>query len=184
MKANMQHTKETFQRLARIQYNTYCQGQKLVSLVFSVTMLLLGIMGGFDTGTSLVLIFIGCWAFTGMNVPADRNAKKMIEYAKEDFPCSEYRFEENSICILGDGKETDLSYSDLYSLICDGSYLYLFISKYSAYMVNLELLGEKQAQELKALLSQKTGQQIGKPGSLLSLNLTTLRKTMHKDKTQ
>jgi len=176
MKANMQHTKETIYRLSRVQYNTYCQGQKLVSMVFSIVMLFLGAAGGFSSTTSLVLVFLGCWAFTGMNVPADRNAKKMIEYAKGDFPASEYHFEEKHIRILGDGKETILPYTDLYSLICDGPYLYLFISRYSAYMVSLAELGEKQSDELKALLHQKTGQKVERPGSLLSLNLAALIK--------
>ena len=100
MKACMQHTKETIQRLSRVQYNTYCQGQRLTALVFSVVLLLLGASGRFSQTTSLVLVFIGCWAFTGMNVPADRNAKKIIDMAKGDFPASEYCFEEKAIPML------------------------------------------------------------------------------------
>lgn len=179
MKAKMQHTKETIQRLARVQYNTYCQGARLTALVFSIVMLFLGATGNFGRTTSLVLIFIGCWAFTGMNVPADRNAKKIIEMAKGDFPASEYRFEE-VIRITGDGQETRLAYSDIYSLICDGAYLYLFINRNSAYMVDLRAMERAQENRLKALLCEKTGLQIERPGSLKTLNLGTLLKMMKK----
>ncbi len=180
MKASMQHTKQTIQRLARVQYCTYCQGARLTALVFSIVMLFLGVAGGFSQTTSLVLVFIGCWAFTGMNVPADRNAKKMIEMAKGDFPASQYRFEEKAVRITGDGQESMLPYGDIYSLICDGPYLYLFLNQNAAYMVDLMKLEEKEQEQLKALLCEKTGLKMERPGSLMSLNLATLLKLKKK----
>lgn len=181
MKAHMQHTEETIRRLARVQYNTYCQGQKLLSLAISAAFLFAGVLGEFSRTTSLVLIFIGCWSFTEINVPADRNAKKIIDYAKDHFPVSEYQFEENVIRILGDNQETLLSYDDLYSLISDGSYLYLFISKFSAYMVSLEKMEEKNRKELETLLCRRTGRKIEQPGTLLTLNLGTLCNHMRRE---
>lgn len=176
MKASMQHTEQSIRQLARVQYCTYCQGARLTALIFAIVMLFLGVAGGFSQTTSLVLIFIGCWAFTGMNVPADRNAKKMIELAKGDLPASEYRFEETAIRITGDGQETALPYGELYSLICDGAYLYLFLNQNSAYMVDLMQLSEAEQEQLKALLHRKTGMKIERPGSLMTLNLATLLK--------
>lgn len=180
MKASMQHTKETIQRLSRVQYNTYCQGQRLTALIFSMVLLVLGASGKFGQTTSLVLIFIGCWAFTGMNVPADRNAKKIIDMAKGDFPASEYHFEEKAIRILGDGQENTLSYSDIYSLICDGPYLYLFINSSSAYMVALREMEDTRQEQLKTLLREKTGLPLERPGSLKTLSLATLLKMRKK----
>ena len=180
MKARMQHTKETIQRLSSVQYNTYCQGQRLTALVFSLVMLFLGASGNFGQTTSLVLVFIGCWAFTGMNVPADRNAKKIIEMAKGDFPASEYFFEENGIRILGDGQENKLDYSAVYSLICDGPYLYLFLNPSSAYMVALKDMDNTQQEQLKSLLCEKTGLLLERPGSLKTLSLSTLLKMKKK----
>lgn len=181
MKASMQHTQDTIKRLSRVQYNTYCQGQKLMSLVFAMVMLFLSAAGGFSSTTSLVLMFIGCWAFTGMNVPADRRAKKIIELAKGNYPASEYRFEEETVRILGDSQETSLPYSDIFSLICDGPYLYLFLNQESAYMVDLMDMKEEKVQQLKNQLSQKTGLTIEPPGSLMTLNLAKLIKGFRKN---
>lgn len=179
MNAKMQHTKETIQRLARIQHRTYCQGQRLMTLIFSIVMLFLSVSGNFSQTTSLVLVFIGCWAFTGMNVPADRNAKKIIDMAKGDFPASRYIFED-VIRIIGDGQETKLAYSDIYSLICDGPYLYLFLNQSSAYMIDLKEMDEASQNRLKTLLCEKTGLQIERPGSLMTLNLATFLKKRKK----
>lgn len=176
MKATMQHTKDTIYRLSRVQHNTYCQGQKLAALILAMVLLFLGAAGGFSSTTSMFFIFSGCLTITGMNTPADRNAKKVIDCIKGDFPKSEYLFEDKYIRILGDGQETLLPYTNIFSLICDGSYIYLFISRYSAYMVSLTELEEGPREKLKNLLRQKTGLTIQRPGSLLSLNLTTLLK--------
>lgn len=176
MKVEMQHTEKTIRRLARVQYDTYCLTQKLVTALFAIILLVLGAWNCFDGTTSLVLVALGCFTITGINTPADRNAKKMIEYAKGDFPASEYQFRDNAVQISGDGQQTLLNYTDIYSLICDGPYLYLFISKHSAYMIPLESLGTQKAAELKAMLSEKTGLRVEKPGNLLAINLGSLRR--------
>lgn len=182
MKINMQHSEQTIHRLAKVQYDTYCMHQKLMTLLISVVLLVLGTLNCFNETTSLVLIAIGCFTFTGMNAPATRNAKKMIEYAKGDFPASEYVFGEDSVEISGDGKKTILRYSEIFGLICDGAYLYLFINRFSAYMVPVNALEREAETELKELLSEKTGLPIEKPGSLLYMNLRSIRKGISKKK--
>lgn len=174
MKLEMRHTEESIRRLARVQYNTYCMGQKLITAVFACALVVLGTFGFFGQVTSLVLIAIGCWTFTGLNAPADRNAKKMIECAKDELPASVYTFEPDAVLIEGDGRKEALRYENIYSLIWDGAYLYLFISKYSAYMVPMETMPEKDAEELRGFLSRKTGLALERPGSLLSFNLKAI----------
>lgn len=163
----MQHTEESIQRLARVQYDTYCMGQKAVNLVFAVILLLMGAMNLFDTAMSLVLLALGCWSLMSLNAPANRNAKKMIEYAKGNLPASEYEFREDGVVIAGDGTETRLKYGDIYSLICDNEYLYLFISRASAYMLPA---GGEEGAELKAFVTERCGLPIERPGSLLRFN--------------
>ena len=174
MKLEMQHTEKTIRRLARVQYDTYCQSQKLVTLLFSIVLLVLGVWNCFDETTSIVLMAFGCFTITGLNAPADRNAKKMIEYVKGDFPVSQFQFDEHAVIITGDDQQTALKYQDIYSLICDGPYLYLFLNKLSAYMISLESLDSQKTVELKTMLERKTGLLVEKPGSLLSINLRSL----------
>lgn len=177
MKLEMRHTEESIRRLARVQYNTYCMGQKLITALFAAALVVLGMLGFFGQVTSLVLVAIGCWTFTGINAPADRNAKKMIECAKGRLPSSAYTFGADAVIIEGDGQQETLRYKDIYSLIWDGPYLYLFISRYSAYMIPMETMPEKDAEELRELLRKRTGLALERPGSMLSFNRKALKRS-------
>lgn len=178
MKLEMRHTEQSIYRLARVQYDTYCIAQKMVAALFAAALIVLGTFGFFGRSTSLVLIAIGCWSFMGLNAPANRNAKRMLECAKGDLPVSVYTFDQDALTIQGDGQQEKLDYTDIYSLIWDGAYLYLFLNRYSAYMVPLETRPEKEAEELKQLLTEKTGHPLEKPGGLLSVDLRTLRRRL------
>ena len=180
MKVTMQHTEETIRRLARVQYDTFCLAQKLLVFLFGAGLVWLGVTNRFDSTTSLVMIAMGCWTITGINASPNRNAKKMIEYAKGNLPKSEYTFQKESVLIYGDGQQTKLAYKDIYSLVQDEAYFYLFISKYSAYMVPLAELKEEQVQELKQMLEGKCGRRFERPGSLWSLSLKTLSRSFRK----
>ncbi len=172
----MQHTEDTVHRLAKVQFNTYSMGVKVVSMLVSVILLLLGMSEKFGAATSLVLMALGCWTLTSMNAPARRNAKKIIAQTKGDLPCSEFRFEEKGITVCGDGKTDKVEYGKLYSLITDGSYLYLFLNRYSAYMIPLNHMDPADGDALKRLLQEKTQKPLELPGSLLRWNLGMLRR--------
>lgn len=181
MQVKMQHTEETIHRLAKVQYDTYCMGQKLVSFALALVLLLLGTAKVFGNSTSLVLIAFGCWSLMGMNVPARRNARKIIEWAKGNLPVSELQFSDDCIHIRGDGKDNQLKYEDIYSLISDGEYLYLFISRNSAYMLPI---GNACGEELRNYISRRCALPVERPGSLLRFNLKSATKmfTCHREK--
>lgn len=176
MRAKMQHTEESIRRLSRVQYRTYCALQRLMTALTACVLLVMGTVCSFGRATSLVLIALGCWTMMSLDVPADRNAKKLIESAKGRIPASEFSFSEEKITISGDGQQSTLKYSDLYSLIGDGEYLYLFRSRYSAYMIPMNAVEGGSGEELKQFLSERAKLPVEKPGSLLRIRVRDLKK--------
>ena len=176
MKAKMQHTEETILRLSRVQYRTYCALQRLITALTACVLLAMGAVCSFGRATSLVLIALGCWTMMSLDVPANRNAKKLVEGANGRMPASEFVFSEDGITISGDGQQSSLKYSDLYSLVCDGEYLYLFRSRYSAYMIPMNAVEGGTGEELKQFLSEKARLPAEKPGSLLRSRIRDLKK--------
>lgn len=176
MKAQMQHTEESIRRLSRVQYRTYGAARRLMTALTGCVLIVLGAVGASDRTASLVLLALGCWTMMSLNAPADRNAKKLIECAKGRMPSSEFSFSENEIEISGDGQRSLLKYGDIYSLICDAEYVYLFRSRYSAYMIPLNSVETGSGEELKRFLAEKTGLPLEKPGSLMRIRFRDLKK--------
>lgn len=176
MRVQMQHTEQTILRLSRVQYRTYCTLQRMMTVLTACVLLVLGTVGPFNRAASLMLIALGCWTMMSLDIPAERNAKKLIKSAKGRMPASAFTFSEDAVTIAGDGEQTVLKYDAIYSLICDGAYLYLFRNRYSAYMIPLDAVESGSGEELKRFLAEKTGLTIQKPGSLLRIRLRDLKK--------
>lgn len=171
--AQIQHSEETFRKLAQTQYNAYCIPTKLIMLALSLACLYYGVteaVGGF----SLILLFIGCWMIISMQLPVKRNAEKMIELAHGNFPHTEYQFLSEHILITGGGEVVKLSYAEIYELLEDREYIYLFLDKVSGYMIPKASVKPENIAEFCLFLEEKTGKQRNLVKGLLSLNLGML----------
>ena len=171
--AQIQHSEETFRKLATTQYDAYCMPTKLMMLALSLACLYCGmtdVAGGF----SLILLFIGCWMMISMQLPAKRNAEKMIELARGDFPHTEYQFLSDHIRIIGEGEVVELSYAEIYELLEDREYIYLFLDKVSGYMIPKSSVKPARADDFCVFLEEKTGKKKSSVKRLMSLNLKTL----------
>jgi len=171
--AQIQHSEETFRKLAQTQYDAYCMPTKLMMLALSLACLYCGIVevaGGF----SLILLFIGCWMMISMQLPAKRNAEKMIELAHGNFPHTEYQFLSEHIRITGGGEIVELSYTEIYELLEDKDYIYLFINKSSGYMFPKDSIKPNDVAGLYSFLEERTGKKPHTMKGLLSLNMREL----------
>ena len=171
--AEIQHNEDTFRRLAQTQYNAYCIPTKLMMLALCLVCLYCGVTevaGGF----SLILLFIGCWTAISMQLPAKRNADKMIELARGKFPYTKYQFLSEHILITGGEEVVELGYNEIYELLEDREYLYLFLNKSSGYMVSKATIKPNDVAGLYSFLEACTGKKPHVVKGLLSLNLRAL----------
>lgn len=170
--AQIEHSEETFKRLARIQYDAYCVPTKLMLAALGAVCVYLG-MTMTGSAFSMVLLFLGCWTIISIQLPAKRNAEKMIAMAKGDFPVTQYRFWTDHIQISGEQTSAELNYTQIYDLLEDREYLYLFLNRTSGYMIPKDSVSPC-IEDFILFLEKKTGKKKSSVKGLLSLNLSAL----------
>ena len=179
--ALMKHNAETIEKLVLMQYNTFQLKNKIAMIIISIELIVYGVFT-FSTGmiTSYLCLFLGCVMIAGLNVRAKSNAKKIIAQMNNNFPSSQYYFSSTGFRDSEKGKE--IPYQKIIKLIDDKQYLYLYISRESAYMVNnASVYGEGGLSGLKNLTSDKTGLKWTKPSSFWSFNIHTIRELLGRE---
>ena len=171
--AEIQHSKETFQRLAKIQHDEYGVTLKLLMIAIGATCLLIGAAKGFNNILSIVFLFTGCWTFTSLNIPAQRNADKMISLAEGSFPHTKYVFLEKEIQITNGETTTALAYDKVYDLLEDNDYFFLFLNNVSGYMIPKRSIRPADLGSFTSFLEEKIGLERHRVTSLLTLNMRT-----------
>ena len=169
--AELQHTKETFQRLAKIQHDEYGIMFKLAMLFLGTVSLLVAISAGSDSVISILLLLMGGLAFSGLNTPAQRNADKMVSLANGNFPHTKYAFLENDIQITSGEISTSLAYTNIYDLLEDADYYFLFLNRNAGYMIPKKTVRPADTASFAAFLEKKVGLKPHRTSGLLTLNL-------------
>lgn len=169
--AQIQHTNDTIYRLSKIQYNNFQLGTKLLWLSISVATLLGAVYNTENQLLFYLLLFAGCWLMSNANMPAKRRAEKIFESAKGDLPCTEFSFHGDHFEAASEDHSASVRYSDLYALLEDTEYFYLFINRSAGYMIPKDSLSPENPEEFRCLLQDRSGLRIRKPNTLLNLNL-------------
>ena len=113
---------------------------------------------------------LGCLLFSNLNAPAYYNRDTIIKAFKGKYPFVTYEFYENGFTYKKDGEV--ISYQQLHHLIDDGEYLYIYVSRDTAYMLQCSSIqGEKNVDGLKNYISVKSKLEWEKPTSLLNFRL-------------
>ena len=169
--ASMRHTRKTITRLSRTQCNTFSFGNKLLQFFCGVIMIFIGVQSG-STLTSSLCLFVGCWLCVNTDVRAKLRASRICDSLHDQYPSTQYTFKENEF-LLDEDTQRPLPYNLLIRLIEDNQYLYLYISKTSAYMIEKSTV-HPDVDTLKKLLTHSTGLRWCRPTSLLTFSLRTL----------
>ena len=124
---------------------------------FAFACILLGLGGSFLGGFSLLLIASGALVVSGLNAPAKALAKNLYDGFGGKPPFVSYSFFPDSFTYAPDSEP--VPYSSVIRLVDDGEYLYLYVSKKTAYMVtDSSVNGDNGLAGLKAMLSRACGQ--------------------------
>lgn len=177
--AKMQHNEDTIRRLVETQYGTFQFGKKLLRLVLAVGMIAFGVFGSSELVSPTVCLIFGCILLTGLNTRARYNAKKICTQMKGDYPKSDYSFDDKDFRFYDKGEP--IPYSNLIRLVEDKEYMYLYISRESAYMVEKASVSDDGAEGLKALLEKASGLKWTKPVTLMNFGFRSLMGKRKKD---
>lgn len=170
--AKMKHDEATIIRLVETQANTFQFGKKLFHIALAMGLILIGLYVKGNYIMPMVCLLAGCMLITGLNVPSRVQAKKLCEQMGGQFPHSDYTFEKTG---FRDGEKSSLTpYQKLIALVEDREYLYLYISKFSAYMVDKSTVSNQDVDGLKTFLAQKTGLDWRRPNTLMNFRFRSL----------
>ena len=175
--ARMEHNKETITRLSVTQYSIFEFGKKLIRIVTALGLIIYGLYADQSMVTPMICLILGCMLIANFNLRAKVRAGKVIASMNGRFPFTRYRFSPTEILLDagegGDGEPQRIAYSSLIRLVEDEGYLYLYISRLSAYMIDKTTVAPDAA-SLKALIGKQTGFKWTRPTSFFNFSLRTL----------
>lgn len=158
----MQHTEKTFEALAHMQYDLFCQSNRVGRSILAFAAILTGIIEH-ESWWAMLLVAYGAYLLTGKYNSANHTAHKLADQIRETgmpFPSSRYLFHKDRMEIISLPKEEHLEEPLLYSDICrlgeDYQYYYLFRDQYGGYMIPKEALGEREL-DFRDFIQKKTG---------------------------
>ena len=161
-KVNMAHSEKTFQRLAHMQYDLFCQKNRWSRNAISTVCMIAGVLN-FQKWWGALLIVYASYLASSTYASADHTARKLCKGIKSsgmDFPSSHYEFQDNALNIIALPENTSLgdpfAYSDVLKLGEDDEYFYLFRDQFGGYIVPKVELGGKE-DHFRAIMEGKTG---------------------------
>ncbi|MCI7810098.1 YcxB family protein [bacterium] len=178
--AEMQHTEESIRRLSKIQYHTFRPGVRLLWMAAGVGTIFGAVYSGADQLLFYLLMLAGCWLVMNLDLPAKHRADKIIASGEGKLPHTRFLFRESDFTAKSTGYEKTLNYRQLYALLEDGEYLYLFLNRDAGYMVDKATVPAGELEDLKAALQTGSGLTFRSPTTLLNLNLSRFLKPRRK----
>ena len=167
--AKMAHSKESVELMCITQYNTFEFGKKIALLVISAALIVFGVVARVSTSISLVCIMIGCFMLTGRNTVAKSRADAVIKQLGGQLPVFNYSFGPTKFSFNPDTEP--VSYTSFSRLAEDSDYLYMFLQNRAAFMVQKNTVSGGSVNDLKELISRKSGLSWKQPVTLLNFGL-------------
>lgn len=145
---SMQHSRETFELLSRMQYNLFCKTNRVIRSILFIAAVLFGLVNSSEWWGILAIAY-GCYLATSTYSSSNHTAHKLadqVEASGLGYPKSRFLFSQDQVTIspVPDNKEkrTVMSYQDFCGLGEDPQYFYLFRDRFGGYMIPKEALGE------------------------------------------
>lgn len=171
--ARMTYSPEAVRRLTNLQYNSFHFGEKAMQILCGIILLLIGIYLKANR-IGIISVACGCFILVSSNLKPKMLADQLCRQYGDQFPSLEYYFSDTGLSTQQVREETP--YASMIRLIDDGSFLFLFQSQTTVYMLEKETVaGQGAAEELKAFLQEKTSRNWEKPVRLLGFRLQDLK---------
>ena len=138
-KASINHTDKTVRELYKTQYFCFDKTRIIVRYIAGFLLILAAVMFEFHVAFKGILLLIGAWLVSTPDFPSQVIAEKNLAARKTPLPVMNYEFYDKFLKISGEGT-CDINYDKIKILLHDKNYLYLFISKNSACMIDKSTL--------------------------------------------
>lgn len=150
----MLHTRDTCMRLALIQDKCFAHARRAVRIVLAAIPAAVGIYVGLDTTRGMLLLVLAVMFYYFTASMYEQDGERAFRAIPEALRQVSYRFGPQDFTVKTGGEERTVPYSELYALLCDGEYFYLFINPQQAYMMKVS---SRDEEAFRSLLSEQTG---------------------------
>ena len=171
------HNEKTIRDLYKTQYYAYDKVRIVSRFLLGFAMIITAAAFSIPLWAKGILLLIGAWLVSTPDFPAQVIAEKNISARKTSLPAMTYEFYNDffTISVEGEGN-AKFSYSKITLLIQDSNYLYLFIAKNSACMIDKSTLQIQIASDFVNFIEAKTKLKFRTQKSFISMNFQDLRK--------
>lgn len=170
-KASIAHTEKTVRELYKTQYFCFDKTRIIIRFVAGFLLILSAVSFEIHFVFKGILLLTGAWLVSTPDFPAQVKADKNLDARKNCLPVLNYEFYDDRLKLSGEGT-CDINYGKIKILIRDKNYLYLFISKDSACMIDKSTLSDVNG--FMDFMEEKTKTEWRVQKSFLSMNLQDL----------
>lgn len=174
--AGINHSKESLIRLFVTEFRIYEKKTILFRLLLGAIIVILAALLHLPLPVKGVMIAIGAWFISSTDFPARLRADENIRKFNGIYPGLKYEFK-NSYFTTFDKKSINIDYTKIEHLTFDDKYIYIFMGRLNAVMIDKDeiktyLKGE--AASLQSFLEDKSGRKFENTKSIISLDIFDL----------
>ena len=178
-RAKMQHSQATIYKLVQTQYDTFQFHKKLIHIAIAMGLILYGLYADQTMYTPMFALFVGCVMLANLNAYPRSQAKEVLKIMGGNYPTSDYVFGADSFTFNAEAEP--VPYRKIIRLIEDRDYLYLYVSKQSAYMVDKRTVSGGSVADMKTFLAIETLQKWSRPANILNFRFRDLVPNTHEE---
>ena len=173
-RGSINHTEKTIDLLYRTQYRVYEKPRMLIRFAVGFAFVLVAVIAAVPLWARGIALLLGAWMIVSRDFPAQVQADRAVQARRGSLPKMEYLFYDDRIKLSGEGS-MDIKYKKLSHLTYDADYLYMFLKKGSACMVDKAEIKPQEIEEFMKFIAEKTGLEWQRDVSLLGMNLWDIR---------
>lgn len=155
--AQVQYDEAAVKLLCRVVCDTYAKQSPLIIGTLSISLIIGGIWAGLNETTGLLAAAFGCILLPHIQYHRRNFTKQMLAVVQGWWPKMHYVFTDKEV-ITDSGRETTrTSYESIIRLTRSSEYDYLFVSRTTAFMIDMRKMSQDERDAMEAFLAEKTG---------------------------
>ena len=173
--AGIKHDAKTIEQLYRTQYYAYDKLRIMTRFIIGFVLIAIALFLPLSLWLRGILLLSGTWLVSSTDFPAQVRADKVIQSRHNNFPEMHYDFHDEYFTVSGEGS-MNISYSQISKLIYDSHFLYIFMSRDSVCMIDINTLDD--VNEFMKFIEGVSGHEWHKEKSLLAMNIEDIKRIL------
>jgi len=155
--AGVQYDEANVKLLCKAVCDTYAKRSPLILGTLSISLIAGGVYAGLNETTGLLMAAFGCLLLPNVDHHRRSFTKRMLAVVQGWWPKMHYTFTDKEL-ITDSGREvTKTPYGDVIRMARGAEYDFLFVSRTTAFMLDMRKTSKTEREALESFLSEKTG---------------------------